>query len=204
MPNVYGYLRVSTEKQNIDNEKISILLKKDELQIPGDIIWTSEIITGKKSWRERSLGNLFNMMQPADILFISEISRIERNMLGCMEFIAECSKKKINIYVCKGNFKIDNSIQSQMLIFAYSLSAQLERELISSRTKSGLEKAKEQGKLGGRPKGDAKKVKLDVHLLEIKKLIAEGVKIKSLAKKYKCTRNTIYKFIERHKIEYNK
>jgi putative DNA-invertase from lambdoid prophage Rac len=139
MPQVYGYLRVSTEKQNIDNEKMSILMKKDELKILGDIIWVAEIVTGKKSWRDRSLGNLYNSFNKGDTLFISEISRIERNMLGCMEFIAECSKKEINIYVCKGNFKIDNSIQSQMLIFAYSLSAQLERELISSRTKSGLE-----------------------------------------------------------------
>lgn len=201
---VYGYLRVSTEKQNIENEKTPILLKKDELKISGDINWITEIVTGKKSWRDRSLGNLFNMMKPNDHLFISEISRIERNMLGCMEFIAECSKKNINIYVCKGNFKIDTSIQSQMLIFAYSLSAQLERELISSRTKSGLAKAKEEGRLGGRPKGEAKHVKLDEHIMDIKKMYENGSSNAFIANKYKCDRHTVSKFIKRHKILRNK
>lgn len=197
-PCIYAYLRVSTKKQDIDNEKSSILLKKDELGLKGDVIWFSEVVTGKKHWRKRILGNLYDQMNTGDTLFFSEISRIERNMLGIMEFLSECVKKQLNIYIVKGNFKIDTSLQSQCLIFAYSLSSQIERELISSRTKNGLDKARENGKIGGRPKGPAKHVKLDNFINDVKKLLDNGSSISFIANKYAVHHTTVKNFMNRN------
>lgn len=193
MAKIYGYLRVSTDKQNIDNNKNEIKLNALNMGFNHEIVWVSETVSGSKHWKKRQLGELINQFNEGDIFITSEVSRIGRSMLQILEFITECSKKKVSIYCTKGGFKIDDSIESQASIFALSLSSQIERNLISERTKAALKTRKENGIILGRPKG---KLKLDKYTNEIKELIDTGVKYKAIAEKYNVSQNTMSKFIK--------
>ncbi len=199
---VYGYLRISTEKQCIENCKKEILLKANDLKL-GNVEWVEETVSGTKHFKKRKLGELINKCNEGDVIITSELSRIGRKIKDIMEFTALISSKKVNLYMTKTDFKIDDSIQSQVLIFAYSLSSQIERELIASRTKTALARAKERGVTLGRKKGTKGKLKLYKHIEEIKELLKLGVKKKIIAKKYNVTNNTVSNFIKRYDLEKN-
>lgn len=196
--NIYGYLRVSTESQTIDTNKGEILLKINNLGLKGNIKWIEETISGTKHWKNRELGKLINIINKNDVIITSELSRIGRSLYQCFEFISVCAEKEVQLYFTKTDFKIDSSISSQTLIFAYSLTSQIERELISLRTKSALQNAKSKGIILGRPRG---KMKLDKDINEIRNLINQGVKYKAIAKKYKVTETTMSKFIKKNNLK---
>ena len=195
---IYGYLRISTDKQNIENNKKEILLMANNLGFNNNVIWIDETVTGTKHWKNRELGKLFDKFKPGDVFITSEVSRIGRSILQILEFITECSKKSVSVYCTKGNFKIDDSIQSQTLVFAMSLSAQIERELISERTKSALQTKKDKGIKLGRP---TDKLKLDDYIDEIKNLISNGVMLKAIAKKFNVSKNTISYFVKKRNLK---
>lgn len=197
-PKIYGYLRVSTEKQSLDNNKAEILLKANSLGINTCVIWIEEKISGTKHWRQRELGKLIDtIIKPKDIIITSEISRIGRSTLQILEFASVCIEKDISVYVTKGDFKFSNSRESQILIFAYSLVSGIERDLISQRTKSALATKKANGIILGRPKG---KFKLDPYKNEIIKLLESGVKIGFIAKKFNTSYSSLIKFIKLNKL----
>lgn len=198
--NVYGYLRISTQKQDIENCKKEILMKANELKLNSNVEWIEETVSGTKHFKKRLLGQLINDCNEGDIIITSELSRIGRKIKDIMEFTAIISEKKIKLYMTKTDFKIDDSIQSQVLIFAYSLSAQIERELISSRTKSALERAKANGKVLGRKYGSKGKLKLYNHIGEIKNLLKLGVKKNKIANRYNVSNNTVTNFIKRYNL----
>lgn len=196
----YGYLRVSTDKQDLQGGKSEILLKANDLKL-GNVEFIEEIVSGGKDWENRKLGELYEKCNKGDVIITSEISRIGRSISPVMEFIAKCAKKDIKLYFTKNdNIKVDGSIQSQVLIFAYSLSAQIERELIVSRTKAGMKRARDAGKQIGRKPGI---MMLDPHLNEIKKMIDDGYKCLIIAKKYKCTKATLSRFLKARQIKTN-
>lgn len=194
---VYGYLRVSTDKQDINNNKADILLKANELKL-GNVEWIEETISGTKDWKNRELGKLMDRIKSGDVIITSEMSRFGRTISNNMEFMANAASKNVKIYFTKTDFKVDGSITSQILTFSYSLVAQVERDIISSRTKTGLQRKREQGVILGRPKG---KMKLDEHLDKIKKLIDQGVKLKSIAKLYNTSSVTMTKYVKKHNLK---
>jgi len=197
---IYGYLRVSTEKQDIDNNKVDILKKSNDLGLNGCVQWIQETISGKIDWRQRELGVLFEQLKEGDVIITSELSRFGRTISQIIDFLAQCSKKKVTIHLTKTDFKIDQSIESQVMQFSYGLSAQIERELISSRTKTGLQAAKNKGVVLGRKKDVMGLDKDTQNIKDIQKMLNEGIKIYIIAQKYKVSTQTMYRFIKKRNL----
>ena len=191
---IYCYLRVSTMKQDLQSNKAELLLKVNELNLNSqNVIWIEETISGMKNYKSRELGKID--FKEGDVFIATEMSRIGRTITQIMAFISDLLQKKVKIYFTKSKFEIDNSISSQAMIFAFSLASQLERELISIRTKDSLAKKKKDGVILGRPKN---KMILDDKATEIKKMLDDGVKINKIAEKYNMSRTTISKLIKKN------
>lgn len=197
---IYGYLRISCDKQDINNNKKDILLKANELNLDNKVIFIEETISGTKHFNKRKLGILINECNENDVIITSELSRIGRKIKDIMEFTALCCEKKVKLYMTKTDFKVDESVQSQVLIFSYSLSSQIERELIASRTKTALQYARDKGIVLGRKKGTLGKLKLYNHIEDIKELLKNGSKKSFIAKKYNVNNNTVTNFVKRYKL----
>ena len=157
---IYGYIRVSTKEQDTDKQKFEIFnyahykgLKADEI--------VEETISSRRSYKNRLLGQLIGKVKKDDIVITTELSRFGRSLMEVMEILNQLMQKEVKVYVTKGNMEICENIQSKVLAFAFSLSAEIERELISSRTKEALAKVKADGKRLGRPEGSLSKSKLD-------------------------------------------
>lgn len=191
----YGYIRVSTKEQNLENQK-KVISEKYKIEK-----WIEEKKSGTMDYHKRSLGILINSLNKDDTLVITEISRLGRSLTMIFNIISELQNKDVRIIAIKNNFdlnpKIKNDIVSQVLLFAFGLSAQIERDLISERTKMGLSVAKEKGKRIGRQKGEVVyNVKLRKYQNEILKKYNDGKSINSLAKYYNVMWSTMKKFIE--------
>lgn len=196
---VYGYLRVSTGIQDLQGNKEEIILKLHDAKINSqNMIWIEETVSGTKHWNKRKLGNVIDKLKKNDVFITSELSRIGRTMTHINEFISILLKKEVKIIFTKTNFIVDDSVQSQTMIFALSMASQLERDMISTRTKDALARKKKEGVIMGRPKN---KMKLDIYLDEIKKLINEGVKQTHIAKKYNTSTVTMSKFIKKNNLK---
>ena len=191
----YAYMRVSTDKQDIENQRFEILKFANKKQL-GNVEFIEEIVSGKKSWKDRKINNLIKKLQKQDNLIVSELSRLGRSMLEIMELLSILLRQKINIYVVKGEYELKDNIHSKVLTFAFSLASEIERELISQRTKEALKKAKAEGKQIGRPKGPGKS-SLDVYKDQIKELLNKGVSIASISKIFGKNYNTVYKYIKK-------
>ncbi len=125
-----GYLRVSTVNQDLEKNKTDILFFANENQL-GQVSWVQEKVSGKINWRKRKIAQLLDELQSGDNLIVSELSRLGRSMLECMEILAIASQKQINIYAIKGNWQLDQSIQSKIIAMAFSMASEIERELIT-------------------------------------------------------------------------
>lgn len=194
---IYGYLRVSTKEQETDNCKAEILLKVNKLGYSSKIEWIEEKISGTKHWKERELGKLVDRLKKEDIIITSELSRIGRTVNQIFEFISVLTQKEVKLYMTKTDFKVDGSIVSSALISAYAISAQIERELIQSRTLSALQNAREKGIILGRPKGKRNNnLKLDKNKEEIKNKIKNGITLKRIAEDCKVSQNTMCKYVK--------
>ena len=194
-----GYLRVSSETQNIEKNKTEILRFANEKKL-GPVIWIEEIVSGRVSWRKRKIGGVINDLQAGDHLIVSELSRLGRSMLECMEILAVALSKQLNIYAVKGNWRLDASIQSKIIAMAFSMAAEIERELISKRTKEALEAKKKQGVKLGRPKGIGKS-KLDKYRVEIEALLANGSTQRFIARRYGTTETNLSRWLKRHELK---
>lgn len=148
----YAYIRVSTEKQTIENQRFEINNYCENRNITLDS-YVEEIMSGTIAIHQRKLGVLLQKLQKGDILIISELSRLGRSLLQVMGILNTCIQKEIIIYSIKENFELSDNINSKVLAFAFSLSAEIERQLISQRTKEGLARRKAEGIILGRPKG---------------------------------------------------
>ena len=180
MPKTYAYIRVSTEKQDLENQKFAILQYANDKKL-GNVEFIEEAVSGRISWKNRKLKDLIDNLQSGDNLIVAELSRLGRSMLEIMELLSILLRKGVNVYVVKGNYELKDDIQSKVLTFAFSLASEIERELISQRTKEALAKRKAEGKKLGRPKGSYSS-KLDNKKEYIKELLDKGVSIASIAK----------------------
>ncbi len=190
-----GYLRVSTADQDLDKNKADILHLANEKKL-GTVEWFKEQASGKMSWRKRKIAQVIDSLKEGDAILVSELSRLGRSMLECMEILSIALEKKINIYAVKGNWQLDQSIQSKIIAMAFSMAAEIEHDLISQRTKEALAAKKKQGVKLGRPKGTGKS-KLDQYKPEIEALLANGATQKFIAQRYDATAATVSRWIKK-------
>lgn len=194
---IYGYIRVSSDKQTVENQRFEInnFCQKKELRIDG---WIEETISGTKAYNKRQLGKLLNKVEKDDLIICAELSRLGRNLFMIMEILNICMTKECRVWTIKDNYRLGEDIQSKVLAFAFGLSAEIERNLISQRTKEALARKKAEGVVLGRPKG--RKTAPEKHKLYHKKaliqgLLDEGVSKRKIADICKVNRNTLARFI---------
>lgn len=195
---IAAYLRVSTEKQNPDNQKEEILRYAKSRRISVDL-WVTETVSGKKNEKERKLGSLLRRLKPGDTLIVTEISRLSRTLTDIMEIMGKCLKKKIRLYTTKEGYSFDDSINSKVLCFAFGLVAEIERNLISMRTKEALAVRKANGVQLGRRKGSCTKLRIlqDNHT-EVLSMLKNGYTIASVCKHFCLSRETFNKYRKLH------
>ena len=196
----YGYIRVSTDKQIVENQMYEIrkYAKKEGIKIDK---FFEETISGTKTLEKRELGKLLKKIKKDDTIIVSELSRLGRSFYMIMEILNMCLTRGATIISIKENFKTGDNIESKVIAFAFSLSAEIERQLISQRTKEALSLLKAQGKHLGRKKGS--KNKTNVYLQnqsKINLMLEKNISISCIAKKLKIHRNTLYKYINNIKI----
>lgn len=196
---IYAYIRISTDKQIKENQKFEIenFAKEKGLAIDS---WVSEQVTGTKAAKERRLGPLLKKMKKGDTLILSEISRLGRNLMSIMSMLNLCMTKETLVLTVKEKYELGNNINSQVLAFAFGLSAQIERDLISQRTKEGLARRKAAGQKLGRQKGEKiTHYKLDKKAELISRMLAEGSSKAAICRKLKCHLVTLNNHLERVK-----
>jgi len=196
--NAVGYLRVSTGEQELEKNKADILRLANDLDL-GRVRFVEEKISGKISWHKRKVAEILDELVRGDALIVSELSRLGRSMLECMEILSLALTKGVSVYSVKGNWKLDNSIQSKIVAMAFSMAAEIERDLISQRTKEALRYKKEQGIKLGRPPGPGKS-KLDAFRPEIEALLTNGTTQKYIARRYKATEATVSNWVKKNRI----
>ncbi|MCY1663866.1 recombinase family protein [Chryseobacterium sp. SL1] len=194
-----AYLRVSTADQDLEKNKAEILFLANDKSL-GKVDFVEEKISGKIHWRKRKIGEIIEELQKGDTILLNEFSRLGRSMLECMEIISIATEKGINIYTVKGNWQLDNTIQSKVMAMVFSMVSEIERDLISKRTKEALQTKKANGIKLGRPKGPGKS-KLDAHKLEIEALLKNGSTKKFIAKRYNSTPANLYNWVKKNKIQ---
>ena len=193
---VYGYIRVSTDKQTVENQRFEInnFCEKNNLNVDK---WIEETISGAKDFETRKLGILLRSMNKRDILICAELSRLGRNLLMIMSILNKCMQKEIQVWTIKDNYKLGSDITSKVLAFAFGLSAEIERNLISQRTKEALARKKSEGVVLGRPKGSkSKKLKLSGKEKIISNMLNRNLTYKKIAKSLGVHRSTLSTFIK--------
>lgn len=192
---IYGYVRVSTEMQTVENQKIQIE-KYCKARGIRKIKWYSEKISGTKNPDKRKLGELLQIVKEGDSIICTELSRLGRSLIMIMTVLNDCLIKGVKVSAIKENFELDNSIACKALMFAFGLSAEIERTLISERTKMGLENARQKGKRIGRQKGEKPHYfKLTPFKDEIRKEIKDGYSINEMAKRHGVRWSTMKAFV---------
>ena len=195
---VYGYIRVSSDKQTVENQRfeVSNLCERNNLAIDG---WIEETISGTKSYSKRALGTLLRRVNKDDLIICTELSRLGRNLFMIMEILNICMTKECRVWTIKDNYRLGEDIQSKVLAFAFGLSAEIERNLISQRTKEALARKKAEGIVLGRPKGrktshEARKLYGKETL--IKELLKNKTSKRKIAKICRVDRNTLDRYIK--------
>ncbi|MDR1865975.1 MAG: master DNA invertase Mpi family serine-type recombinase [Bacteroidales bacterium] len=192
----YAYVRVSSDKQTVKNQKFEIknFCKKNGMVVDQ---WIEETISGTKTVEKRKLGDLLSKMRKDDILICSELSRLGRNLLMIMGILNECMNRDIQVWTIKDNYRLGKDISSKVLAFAFGLSAEIERNLISQRTKEALARKRAEGAVLGRPKGSRSKVKkLTGREAEIKAFLDKKISRSAIARLLCVHRLTVAEFIK--------
>lgn len=193
---IFAYLRVSTDKQSVKNQRFELLKYADTKKIQIDT-WIEETISATKSIQDRKLGQAIEAMTEDDLLIVSELSRIGRNLMEVMSILHHCMERNIKVVTLKEGYELGDNINSKILAFAFSLSAEIERNLISQRTKEALARKKQEGMKLGRPKGSRNKVlKLSGKEEAIKALLEKKVGISAIARILDVNRLTLAQFIK--------
>ena len=196
---IYGYIRVSSDKQTVENQKFEIenFCRREAIAIDG---WISETISGTQNYRKRKLGLLLSRMKPGDLLICSEISRLGRSLFMVMEILNLCMTKNYRVWTVKDSYRLGDDIQSKVLAFAFGLSAEIERNLISQRTKEALLRKRADGMILGRPHGTAGREYCKLYRQEdtIRKLQKLGNSKTSIANHLHVHRNTLINYMRKY------
>lgn len=200
---IYGYIRVSSDKQTVENQRFEIRNFCARKNIVIDD-WIEETISGTKNYDKRKLGKLLGKVKKDDIIICSELSRLGRNLFMIMEILNICMNKECRVWTIKDNYRLGDDIQSKVLAFAFGLSAEIERNLISQRTKEALARKKAEGVVLGRPKGrrsSPEKYKLFHKKNLVIELLKAGISKRKIAKICKVDRNTLARFINKENLQ---
>lgn len=192
----YAYLRVSTDKQSIENQQFEILKFANQRTIQIHQ-WIEETTSGTKGFQDRSLGQLISTLTSSDTLIVTELSRLGRSVMEVMSILNVLMNKKVKVMSIKEGYELGDTLDSKILAFAFSLSADIERKMISSRTKEALARKKQEGRTLGRPKGSlSKETKLTGKDQDIKALLQKRIPLSSIARIMGVHRLTVKSYIE--------
>lgn len=196
---VYGYIRVSTDHQTTENQRFEIqrFCEKNDMVID---FWIEETISSTKDLNKRKLGRLLRRIKKDDLIIASELSRLGRNLLQIMSILHHCMNIGAQIWTIKDNYRLGTDITSKVLAFAFGLSAEIERNLISQRTKEALARVKAEGGHVGRPRGSSNIRKLYGREQYIAKKLRAGRSRYEIARNLRVHRNTLARFIEENGI----
>ena len=190
----YAYIRVSTNLQTTENQKIAIKNYCRYHRIH-NLVFISENVSGTKDPSKRKLGGLINTVQSGDLIIITELSRLGRSLMMILDTLQYLLDKGVKVIAIKEGYKLGDNVQSKVLAFAFGLSAEIERTLISERTKAGLIRARAEGKQIGRRKGQTPRLKLDGRENEIIRLRKQNVSKTRCAILLNVSRITLLKYM---------
>ena len=200
----YAYLRVSTDGQDVENQKLGIIEYAAARNIRIDK-FIEDVVSGTKDWQKRALGTIIESAKAGDILLFAEVSRVARSTLQCLQVLQIAADKQLVVHVAKQQMIFDNSLNSKIIATTLSLASEIERTFISMRTKEALKKAKENGKILGRPKGKkSTNAKLAANHDQVASLLKDKVSVSAIGRMMKVNRKTVSSYIERHLPEYVK
>jgi DNA invertase Pin-like site-specific DNA recombinase len=194
-PRTIAYLRVSTNDQDLEKNQADILRLANRKNL-GHVHFVEETASGRVPWRRRKIATILEQLQPGDTLVVSELSRLGRSMLECMEMLSIATQKGIHLHAVKGEWQLDGSMQSTIIAMAFAMAAEIERDLISQRTKEALRAKKAAGVTLGRPRGPGKS-NLDPYQPEIKSLMANGATQRFIAKRYGTTEANLHHWLKK-------
>jgi len=197
---IYGYIRVSCDKQTVENQRFEInnFCRKEGLVIDG---WIEETISGTKSYDKRALGDLLVMAGKDDLIICTELSRLGRNLFMVMEILNTCMNKGCRVWTIKDGYRLGDDIQSKVLAFAFGLSAEIERKLISQRTQEALARKRAEGVVLGRPEGARNsRYKLDGKKDTIMRMLSEHRSQTDMARQLGVSKNTLKRWLEKELI----
>src|SRR6266496_5886534 len=198
---IYAYVRISKDKQTTENQRFEILKFADEKRLQIDE-WVDETVTGVTKARLRKLGPLLDRMKADDILIVSEISRLGRSLMEVMSILYQLMEKDVKVFTVKERYELGNNINSKVLAFAFSLSAEIERSMISSRTKEALARKKSEGMQLGRPKGRfSKTTKLSGKDDLIREYLQKDIPQTVIARLLNVHRLTVRNYIRTRKLQ---
>ena len=193
---IYGYIRVSSDKQTVENQRFEInnFCQREQLHIDG---WIEETISGTKNYDKRELGRLLKKVQKDDLIICAELSRLGRSLFMIMEILSLCMKKECRVWTIKDNYRLGDDIQSKVLAFAFGLSAEIERNLISQRTKEALARKKADGKRWWHEKGQRLRLnpKCVAKHTWIEKQLENGMEKREIARRLKVSKATLYRYL---------
>ena len=198
---VIGYIRVSSNKQTCEHQKREIrrFAKENRIMVTK---WVTETISSRMPLAKRLLGKVLLELNPGDILVSCEISRLGRSLLEVMRILENCLSKNCQVWTIKENYRLGNDIQSKVLAFAFGLMAEIERNLISQRTKSSMNTLRATGRKLGRPVSSASEaLKLRPRMLQIRCMAAEGASYYVIAKQFNVHPETMKRFIKRMRMK---
>ena len=198
MPKTIGYIRVSTIDQDTSKNKHDILEFANNRDF-GKVVWVEEKKSGVTNWKDRKIKDVIDSLEDGDRIIVPELYRLGRSMLEIMEMLAIAKEQGIHIYAIKGKWELDGSVQSNVLAMAFAMAAEIEHDLISSRTKEALRARKAAGVKLGRPKGKGKS-KLDPYREEIIALLKTGSTKTYLSKKYETSLPNLYNWLKKNNI----
>lgn len=198
MSRIIGYLRVSTLDQDAEKNKDDILRLANNLKL-GNVEWVEEKVSGTKNWRERELGRVLGNLEAGDTVIVSELSRLGRSTLQILEIMQLAKEKNIAVHAVKGGWSLNGTMESKIVLTMLAMISEIERDLISERTKEGLRARKAAGVKLGRPKGPGKS-KLDKHREEIIALLSNGSTKTFVAKRYDTSVPNLYNWLKRYNI----
>ena len=195
----YGYIRVSTDKQTVENQRYEILrfCQAHGLAVDG---WIEETISGTTAYTQRALGRLLRRTRPGDLILCAELSRLGRSLLMIMEILNQCLTRGCKVWSIKDGYRLGEDIQSKVLAFAFGLSAEIERNLIAQRTREALARRRNEGMRLGRPRGSTipyQRLHLYPHRERIARLLAQGCSQSLIARKLRVSRSTLSRFLSR-------
>lgn len=199
----FAYLRVSTDRQDTQNQKLGVLDYCNQHHL-SPLEFVEDTLSGKTPWRERSIGTILDKAIKGDMIIVAEVSRLGRSTLQVLEILEIAAQKGVSVHIAKNNMVMDGSMQATITATILGLAAQIEREFISARTNEALAKRKEDGMKLSRPKGHAEILKLDAYHATIMGYLKKGINKRAISKLIECSPSTLYQWLDRRCIRTKK